>query len=374
MGVDDTPKVKSRSQNPAKRSQFKGKKIQIVSHQKTGTWSGMISKVNIDGIKEKCNIFLGGGKNSVGKKNLELDEKFFEKEINLTDRSKSPLPPRYSKQPTGSPINSDSATEDLFVTIKSPVFVKEIQEKDQVKLADFWRISAEKRVQTIKEVFERDPSLYLVDNEFPDNLRSLTHKVHKNEYVMDAKYIKWARLSQIYKSQKIEIFDRDSYHDQNLIGGKNEPYGLTYGLSCLATSNLLLEIFKNQKFNKSGFYHLNVYIGGIKKIVIFDDIVPCSSSSRSSRLEPIFCKMRPFNGKVDIWPQLVLKGLAKYLGCYEKVRSLNTSQLIHMLCPYPFMTLSLYTPKIHDKLSQFLEQKDIVFMSEKSLEGKQPPF
>ena len=53
------------------------------------------------------------------------------------------------------------------------------------------------------------------------------------------------RLSQIYKSQKIEIFNKNNYHDHNLIGGRNEPYDLTYGLSCLVASDLISEIFKS---------------------------------------------------------------------------------------------------------------------------------
>ena len=98
-----------------------------------GTWGGLISKVKIDEIKEKCNIYLGGGKGSAGKKSqIEMDEKFFENQRNLTDRSKSPIPSSFTKKLVESPINSDSATDDLFTTLKMPIFVKEIPEKDHV--------------------------------------------------------------------------------------------------------------------------------------------------------------------------------------------------------------------------------------------------
>ena len=178
-------------------------------------------------------------------------------------------------------------------------------------------------------------------------------------------------MFEIVKDQESHIFIPDSFDDHDLTEGIGKHYNFTYAMSSIAAAGLLGPIFGEQKFNKFGFYYFKIYVLGEEKLVYFDDQVPAIIDSYY-RPEPLFCHLRQKSHEsvVQIWPQLILKGLAKHLGSYMRALSLGILEVFDLLVPHLKLELELNSLKIVDIIEGHVKSNNLVLLTEKALDRK----
>ena len=153
-----------------------------------------------------------------------------------------------------------------------------------------------------------------IDEGFPPDQRSLitSESVFKlqTDELEAFKQLDYARLSDIYKGNKITLFDKIDPHSIKQ-GCLCNSYFLS-AISALAENPARIKkCFVSESINKVGCYAVQLYLNGENKTeIIIDDYVPVYKGTNN----PAFTT----SSNNDVWVQLLEKAWAKSNGGYDK--------------------------------------------------------
>jgi len=260
----------------------------------------------------------------------------------------------------------EGAYDPIFFTVnaKKSTIPYNLNRIDVVS-SNFRQRNPTTKIKALLDAFKTKPNISFVDDEFPCSVHSLTHLAPKPLPKVCGS-VEWIKLFYLYKDYEICVFDEHGFHDKDLVAGIAESYQFVYSLSCIAASGLIKEVFAGQKINPEGLYHIDLYEGGVKRTIIVDDFVPCYSEGMR-RYEPLFAKIRPRGNKVSIWPQLLIKCLAKLLGSFEKVLLLDLYSFIDLLTPFPILEQNSLSSRALGVLHTHLSNNHIVISKANTL-------
>jgi hypothetical protein len=252
-----------------------------------------------------------------------------------------------------------------YFSVKSKISDYELQNRtnNHVKLSDYLHIDKNKKFQTIFDFFVEFRQFKFVDDIFQSNSGSLLNNKLKSER-KDWTGLKWMRLSEIYKNYDPCLFNEE-YDDRDLIPGCFEDTYLPYALSCLGVSGRVKDLFPyEQLYNVYGVYMIQLNDDGVLKQVVIDDYVPCVQV-QGDLYEPVFSKGRPVGKKIELWPILVVKALAKHLGSYENLLNGSVFDLMRLTTEFTPIELPFIRSRVADVVADHLDQGNLVFLKRK---------
>jgi calpain-15 len=152
---------------------------------------------------------------------------------------------------------------------------------------------------------------YFIDNSFPRSSHSLG-KIFNNE-------IEWIRADQLNRLNTEYLYDTISASD--LCQGRIGNCWLIAAISSIAQyPELILKILGNlNMLTPDHRYELQLWNTKSRCFhnIIIDDYIPCYKREMHDILaKPIFCSSDS-NKQLEIWPLLIEKAIAKYVGTYE---------------------------------------------------------
>jgi hypothetical protein len=190
-----------------------------------------------------------------------------------------------------------------------------------ISQSSFFDLETIECIKNYSEIFE-DPG-------FPPQITSLLNiedSTLSPDKLNQWQEFEWKRIPDIYPGQNNFLKDV-SCHDV-----KQGSLGNCYLLSVCSViaefPNRLKSIFIINEQNRSGIYCLKFYVEGETKQIVIDDRIPFCPYSGA----PPFCKL----GKSkNIWPILIEKAWAKYLGNYERTIAGHPHELFKILTGAP---------------------------------------
>lgn len=145
-----------------------------------------------------------------------------------------------------------------------------------------------------------------------------------------------------------------NFDQREIFNFKGQDLELTTILCALSEKpQMIKSLFLQTEINSQGLYVLEVYHRGQKTCVVIDDYVMVDSKNydKIKFCSPdIICqKNKGYNMKIDIWPQLVAKALAKHYNSYIKLKDQNIPGLLKTLTGMPVV--------VHEKLHRLIPKQ-----------------
>lgn len=174
------------------------------------------------------------------------------------------------------------------------------------------------------------------DEEFPNNITSLinfdvnTVSVNKNIWAN----LEWEKLSNFnnislkFSSYIFSHVEGDIRPDDCIQGSIGNCYLICVASNIAEYPLRLKKIFVNKSFNKAGIYGVLFYINGQQVKIVIDDYIPIEPISKM----PVFAQIPKSR---NIWPLILEKAWAKYLGNYQNTVSGRPNEVMSVLCGAP---------------------------------------
>jgi len=170
-----------------------------------------------------------------------------------------------------------------------------------------------KKIEEILKI--ENPENIFYDEDYKPIDKNLVELTTQNAKL--CKQMNWYRLKEIFKNQKLKIFETLKIKNQVM---KNRGY--TYivdALNCISTQpSLILRLFEKLKISDEGIYSVWLNINGSWTCTIIDDFVPIYTNHKGKN--QIFFSA-PNQKNREIWYCLIEKALAKAYGGYQNMLS-----------------------------------------------------
>ena len=124
------------------------------------------------------------------------------------------------------------------------------------------------------------------------------------------------------------LFEGDIEFDDIRQGSIGNCYFMASISALTETPNIIAEIFRSHEVNPNGYYELCLKLDGEWQVVIVDDYIPCSKTTR----KPIFANPKGH----EIWALLLEKAWAKVNRGYINTVAGNASEVIECMTNFPY--------------------------------------
>lgn len=186
---------------------------------------------------------------------------------------------------------------------------------------------------TLLNIFQNDTKNLgesFTDVYFPPNSSSLVNNVLRSN--ASYKTDEWKRLkADLYQNNTIFL---KKFNTKKLFNFGGLVPNLELVLSVMCENPVRIKkLFISEKLNNEGSYMVNIYHRGELKPVLIDDYVPVNEENIAQVM--LSSNMTQEDSKVDIWPNLIAKALAKHYINYERLIGQTIPGLMNDLSGMP---------------------------------------
>lgn len=131
------------------------------------------------------------------------------------------------------------------------------------------------------------------------------------------KAMKWLRFNELYRGKKLTLLQNIS--STYLKGNIETPLYLLNVLLMISDNEFIFKRnFEDQIINDKGLYFVKICQDGVWRYIILDDFLPCWELKKG--VKPGFLELMEYEkNKIDIWPLLIVKALAKIYNTYQSI-------------------------------------------------------
>ena len=156
------------------------------------------------------------------------------------------------------------------------------------------------------------------DEIFMNNFSSLCFSSSKPAFP-EWKTMKWLRIKELYRVKKVTLLQNlnSSFIEKN----SEIPLYLYNALLAINENEFIFKRnFEDQVINDKGIYFVKICQDGVWRYIILDDFMPCSVDVKGKGYRPSFLGVDEYEkNKIDIWPLLIIKALAKIYTTYQSI-------------------------------------------------------
>lgn len=286
-----------------------------------------------------------------------------EKEKEKEKENEIPIQKQVAEQPAVKPKEEVVKTEEVKIIQQDLIANNEEIETKKLKLMNtlkFMKTHVDKAVSLIntpiteinyssKRItkFYRDQEPYhgtdlFTDSMFPPNLNSILGLTESGEPVdkdeerrteaeqsfrINQQDIVWLRPKEIF-GPDYALFEGQIEFDDVRQGSIGNCYFMASISALTECPQIIAEIFRVHEVQKNGYYEICLKIDGEWNVIILDDYIPCSNSTK----KPIFAKPK---GN-ELWAILLEKAWAKVNGGYINTVAGMASEVIECMTNFPF--------------------------------------
>ncbi|KAL4504471.1 hypothetical protein ABPG72_009917 [Tetrahymena utriculariae] len=213
-----------------------------------------------------------------------------------------------------------------------------------------------KDLKDLKQIREKyEDQLFFADE------HALLTNPKSSQYIQWKDDFHWKRIKDLYPRFKFQLLSPLSCQTLIKPGVVQIPYLVTVLNILKEFPNKIMNILENQTLNDTCLYYVRLCLDGVWKYISVDDQLPCVRKSKATKTEPSFLDLRPISLQShDVWPHLLMKAYAKYLGAYELLMQGNVEETLRDFTGAPIEKIEANDDKLQQIVSQALDRKFIV--------------